>query len=454
MQIDGIASGLKTTELIDALIAVAAIPKTQVTTRITDRNTVISNLQSLNTALQAATDKARTAAAPASLSRMQATSSAETVTVTAREGARPFSTAIVVDRLAAAHAVVTAAGDASSFGGTFTLEAADGSRTEITPRGASAADLAAAINAAKTGVTATVVPGGRDPQGAPLSRLQITATVAGEKGSFVLYRGSAAEVAASTSVDVSTETGAAVIARGSDAGIRLFAGTAAEQVVTSSSNTFTDIGAGVDVTVRAISATPVTITVAPDASVPSEVAGAFVKDVAALLTRIDNGSRVTVAAPGKTSTLGVFTGDSTVRSLRTALAAAVQSPVDGVSASTIGISIDKFGALSFDAERFATAMAADPAGTQKLFSTIAARVQSTAAQYSDKYDGLITQRITGQQSEVKSWEKQVEAMDARLEIRRATLERQYSALEVRLSGLQSRSAWLGSQLAALTPPSK
>ncbi len=150
----------------------------------------------------------------------------------------------------------------------------------------------------------------------------------------------------------------------------------------------------------------------------------------------------------------MFTGDSTVRSLRAALASAVQSPVDGVSPSTIGISVDKAGALSFDADRFAAAMAEDPEAVQAVFAAVSARVQDTTAQYSDKYDGLVTQRITGQQSEVKTLEKQVERMDLRLDMRRATLERTYAAMEVRLSGLQSRSDWLTSQLSALTPSSK
>ncbi|MDU0344349.1 flagellar filament capping protein FliD [Microbacterium sp. KSW2-29] len=453
MQIDGLASGIKTKDVIDALINVAAIPKTLVTNRITDRNSVISNLQSLNTALQALTDKAKAAASSTSLARYTASSSSEAVTVVAGETARAFSTDIVVDTLARAHAVVTAAGDATAFGGTFSLVAADGSVTEVTGSG-SAAELAAAINAAKAGVTATVVPGGRDAQGAALSRIQITSTRTGAEGAFSLHRGTAAEVAASTSVDVATAPGAAVLAQGTDAVIRLFAGTAAEQVVTSASNTFTDVGEGIDITVGAVSADPVTVTVTPDAKAQSDAASAFVKEIATLLTRIDNGSKATVAAPGKTTTLGVFTGDSTVRSLRAALASAVQSPVDGVSPSTIGITVDKAGVLSFDADRFAAAMADDPEAVQSVFAAVSARVQATTTQYSDKYNGLVTQRITGQQGEVKTLEKQVERMDLRLDMRRATLERTYAAMEVRLSGLQSRSDWLTSQLSALTPSSK
>lgn len=454
MQIDGIASGLKTKDLIDALVGVAAIPKTLVANRIIDRTTIITNLQSLNTSLQGLVDKAKDAASATSLARYAATSSSDAVTVSAGTRARAFSTAVVVDALAATHSVVTAAGDETAFAGTFTLVAADGTTTEITPTGSAAADLATAITAATVGVSATVVPGGVDAQGAPLSRLQITSTQSGLAGTFTLHRGTAAEVAASASVDLSSEPGAAVLTRGADAVVRLFAGTGAEQIVTSASNTFVGLAEGIDITVAKVTAEPVTITVAPDAKAQSDSAAAFVKEIAALLTRIDNGSKATVAAPGKPTTLGVFTGDSTVRALRGDLARAVQSPVDGVSPSSIGLSVDKYGVLSFDQEKFARAMTDDPAATQAVFSAVSARVQTTTAEYSDKYDGLITQRITGQQSEVKSLEKQVERMDVRLGMRRATLERTYAAMEVRLSGLQSRSDWLTSQLAAMTPSSR
>ena len=153
---------------------------------------------------------------------------------------------------------------------------------------------------------------------------------------------------------------------------------------------------------------------------------------------------------GEKTTLGVFTGDSTVRNLRTALANAVQHPIDGVSPSSIGISINEKGVLSFDAEKFAQALADDPEKTQELFSGVAGRLEGVADTYSDKYDGLLTQRITGQESEVKTLKTQVERWDVRLEQRRATLERTYSQLEVQLSKLESQSSWLTGQLAALT----
>jgi flagellar hook-associated protein 2 len=452
MKLDGLVSGLKTSELIDALMNVSAIPKKLITTKIADRTAVITNLQSLNKSLQDLAATASTASGAHSLAAFTATASSESVTVSAGPRASAFSTGVVVDATAAAHSLVTAAAGSGTWGGTFTLVAADGTRTEVTPSGTGAADLAAAINGAKAGVMATVVPAGVGADGTPLSRIQITAVETGERGRFSLHRGTAAAVEAGTSTDAGTEPGAALLTSGRDARIRLFAGTAAEQTLTSPTNTFR-IGEDIDVTVSAVSTDPVTVVVALDTAAQSAAAEAFVKEVAALLTRIDNGSKATVGKPGEKTTLGVFTGDSVVRNLRTALAQAVQHPVDGVSPSTIGISTNEKGVLSFDKEAFAAALADDPEKTQELFSSIAARIGEVTGTYSDKYDGLLTQRITGQESEVKTLQTQVERWDVRLEQRRATLERTYSQLEITLSTLQKQSSWLSSQLQTLTPPS-
>lgn len=452
MKLDGLVSGLKTEELIKALMDVSAIPKTLITNKITDRNSIITNLQSLNTTLQDLAAKAKKAATPTSLAAFTATSSADTVTVTAGAKASAFSTAIVVDAVATAHSVVTAAAGDTAWGGTFSIVGSDGKAVELAPVGTGPQDLAKAINDSKAGVSATVVPAGKDADGKPLSRIQITSSETGAAGTFTVHRGTAAQVAAGTSTDLGAAPGAALLTQGADARIRLFAGTAAEQTLTSASNTVT-VGEGIEVTVTVASDDPVTVTVARDAKKQTATAETFIKEIAALLVRIDNGSKATVGKPGENTTLGVFTGDSTVRNLRGALASAVQHPVDGVSPSTIGITVSDKGVLSFDAEKFATALAEDPEGTQELFSAVSARLQDVTTQYSDKYDGLLTKRITGQEDEVKTLKTQVERWDVRLEQRRATLERTYAQLEVQLSKLQSQSSWLTSQLAGLSPSS-
>lgn len=451
LSLPGLASNLDTQAIIKALMDVHAIPRTLLSAKKDDKNFVISQLQSLNTSMQDLATKASAAARPEAFSPVLARASSDALTATAHPTASPFATDIVVDRLAQAHTVVTAA-----FSGwpddppVLTIENAAGERVQVTAASTSAADIARALTDAGVGISAVAVPAGFTPGDAPQHRLQITADETGAAGAFRVYRGDLAAVQAGLAPDLAAEPGAALLTAGADAQVRLWAGTPAEQIVTSASNTLTDLFPGVDVTVARVSAEPVTLTVAPDAAARAKTVGAFVTEVAGILARIAKGSTATVGgAPGETTTLGVFTGDSTVRALHNALTAAAQHPVDGVSPSTIGISVDKNGVLTFDEEKFTAAVTADPDAAAAVFAGVATRVDEVGRTYSDKYDGLLTARITGQESEVRALGEQMERWDVRLAQRRATLERTYARLEVMLSQMQAQSSYLESQLANL-----
>jgi flagellar hook-associated protein 2 len=451
LTLPGLASNLDTAEIIKALMDVQSIPRSLLSAKRDDKNVIISQLQTLNTSIGELATRAAALAKPDGLALFTGRSSSDAVTVAAGAGATAMSADVVVDRTAQAHTVVTGAVTAwPDDSPVLTLENAAGVRVQVAAASASLQDVARAISSAAFGVAATAVP--VQSGGTTMYRLQLTATETGAAGAFTVYRGDIAAVEAGTAVDVSSEAGAAVITTGADAQLRLWAGTAAEQVVSSATNTFTGLFPGVDVTVAKASATAVQITVDTDAGGRTKAAGDFITGIASILTRIANGSKATIAAtPGSATTLGVFTGDSTVRALRQALAESVQHPVDGVSPSTIGISIDRYGVLSFDAEKFEAALAEDPAATTALVSAVASRVQETAKTYSDRYEGLLTSRITGQESEVKAIGEQLERWDVRLEQRRATLERTYARLETMLSQLNSQSSYLESQLATLRP---
>ena len=455
LSLDGLVSGLNTTELIKAMMDVHSIPKNLLKSKIADKGVVISNLQSLNASLQDLAAKAKSASAPGAMAQFTATSSAKAVAVTAGAGATPGAIDIVVDRAAQRHSLVSAPLAAwPDDPPVITLQNSKGERVEVTAASASMQDVAQAINRAGFGVTAAAVRAGSAPDGTALYRLQLNAAEPGAAGSFSVLRGGIASVEAGTAVDILADPNAATVSTGTDAQLRLWAGTSADQIVTSPDGTFTNLLPGVDVAVSTASAEPVTITVTTDSAEQAKAHEAFVTQIAKILSGIDKGSTATVPTGGGDTTLGVFTGDSTVRSLRRSLADAVQHPVDGVSPSTMGISIDRYGVLSFDQERFSKALAEDPAQVAAVFSGLASRVQDVADTYSDKYDGLLTKRITGQQSEVDLLGKQVERWDVRLAQRKATLERTYAQLEVQLSRMQSQSSYLSSQLAALTPQQK
>jgi len=144
----------------------------------------------------------------------------------------------------------------------------------------------------------------------------------------------------------------------------------------------------------------------------------------------------------------VLSGDSATRGIQQSLTSALAYPVDGISPSEVGIVLGRDGAFTFEPEKFAAALASDPAKVQRVVSGLAERVAETATKISSPIDGSLTQKIKSQESFTKNLTEQVSDWDRRLATRRSGLERTYASLEVTLSGLQSQSSWLASQLAS------
>ena len=93
LSFDGLASGLDTTAIIDALMDVEAIPRTLLSAKSDDRRVVITQLQSLNTALQKLLSTAKDATGATALAQVKTSSSDPSVSVAARPGAATVSTA-------------------------------------------------------------------------------------------------------------------------------------------------------------------------------------------------------------------------------------------------------------------------------------------------------------------------------------------------------------------------
>jgi flagellar hook-associated protein 2 len=455
MAVDGLISGLKTTDLIDQLMQAEAVPQTLLKSKVATSTTYITAMQALNTKVAALADLATKTAKPAASDLHTATSSSTAVTATAGSGAVDGTIDFTVDKVAQSQVTVT--GPLTQWPDqppVLTFVAADGTMTQVTATSSSLADVAAAINKAGVGVTATRVAAGLDPStGQQLYRLQLSSTKTGVSGAFTAYRGAPADVTAGTATDLLSEAGAAQVRQAQDAQLTLWSGTGAAQTVTSSTNTFSDVLPGVTVSVTAVATSPVTLTVARDDKSISDVANSLVtslNDVFSYIAAKQAVATSTDSAGGTVVTAGAFTGDSTVRDADQKLLDAASAPIGGVSPSTYGISITSDGNMSFDKDKFQAALAADPDAVKAAVAAIAQRVADAATSASDKYDGTITTKITGEQSTVKGLSDQITDWDSRLADRRSSLEKIYSNLEVQLQQLQSQSNWLTGQLASLS----
>jgi flagellar hook-associated protein 2 len=444
------SSGLDVKALVADLMKVESIPQLQLQAKVKAQRNEITALQDLNTRLAALAKSAKDLTSPSALAQFKASSSSDAVTVTAKPAAGAGTIDLVVDSVAAAQKSVTAA-MSTAPGTLFTMTDAEGNRTEITAASSSLDDVVTALNAADTGVRALKVAAGTDPStGEKLYRLQLTATETGAANAFSFHAGTAAEVDAGTATDLLAAPGAATVTAAADTSVRLFAGTAAEQVVTSSTGTLTDLLPGVDVSVTKASANPVTISIAEDSEARTATVKDFVDSISAILSRISTLTKVTVGADGATSG-AVLAGESVVRSARQTLLNAATGPLDGKSLSTIGIEITRYGEISFDAEKLEAALAADPDAVTKTFNQVAGRVQDAADSLSDKYDGLLTTSIQNRETNAKRLDEQITRWDTRLEQRYNRLSAQFTAMEVQLAKLDSQQQWLTGQLNAMNP---
>ncbi|MCJ1713028.1 flagellar filament capping protein FliD [Microbacterium sp. M1A1_1b] len=453
--IDGLVSGLKTTDLINSLMSVESVPQTLLKNKVTTTNSFISSLQTMNSLVQTLASKAADAAKASSLDVYTGTSSSPGATVATGANAAPGSVSFTVGSTAAAQVGVTAAMATWSTGAQpVTITRADGTTTTVTPASGSLDDVASAITKSAAGVTATKVAAGTAADGTKLWRLQLTATSTGAAGAFTVHRGTADQVAAGSGTDVLAEPGAAVVRTASDASVTLWAGTAAAQTVTSASNTFTDLLPGVTVTVSQATTDPVTVTVARDTTKAQSVASGLVDAMNAIAKYYGSNTGVTnttsATSGTTTTTAGVLLGDATTRDAMQRLSSTMSAPVNGRSPSSIGISITKDGDFTFDPDAFQKALAADPEGTQAVVSGLATTVGAAATAISDKYTGSLTTAISGQQSVVKDLNDQIDRWTDRLASRKSALQTQYAALETNLSKLQSQSSWLSSQIASMS----
>jgi len=431
LSIDGLISGQDTTTLINNLIAVEAIPQTLLKGKVTAAQSYTTAVQGLNTQVATLADAATKAAKPASYDLYTATSSSSHVTATTSAGAAGGVLDVTVGRLAQNQVTVT--GPLAAWpDATLTLTNAAGKATVLTPASTSLDDVVAAVNAAGLGITATKVAVGADG-----FRVQFSSAAPGEAGAFTLTGGTVP----------TTQVKAA-----QDAKVTLWAGTTAEQTITAGTNTFTNLLPGLDVTVTAVSTTPVTLTVTRNDAAITKMAGGLVgslNDIFAVITNRSAVSTTTDSAGKSVTTAGLFAGDSTIRAVKQNLLTAASMPVDGHSPSEIGISITKTGTLEFNAEKFAAALAKDPAGVMKTVQEISGRVQAAAVTASDKYDGTLTATVTSGQSQVRTMGLEISDWDLRLTAKRSSLERVYTAMESRLGELKAQSSWLTSQINSL-----
>lgn len=313
---------------------------------------------------------------------------------------------------------------------TISLGAGDPVTVTIADGANTLRDIRNAINDADAGVLATIVRDGAE------WRLLLSAEESGLANTVnVSVSGTLDANLASASM---TETVTPADARFSVAGLEL----------TSSSNVVDDVLPGVTLNLRRATEAPVELSVGRDAEATRAALDEFVTAYNAM---IDLSAELS-AFNTETGTRAALNGDSTLRSIRGALPAALGADTGALwNAVELGLRSDRNGKLSVDEEAFAARLAEDqPEVLASLRGFGEALTQSIAA-YTDP-EGILANRTESLQSSLRSLELRREQLDRRMESVEARLVRQFTALDTMISQMQNTSAFLASRLATLPVP--
>ncbi|WP_431837561.1 flagellar filament capping protein FliD [Cellulomonas sp. Y8] len=439
--IDGLISGMKTSEIIDQLLAVEGNQQTLLASKRTGLQSVVTALQSLNTKVASLGTAATTALKAESWQATTATASSTAVTAVTSKDASPSSLTLTVDTLATSQSTLyTLPSSYTSGKPSFTLTVGGEEKT-IVASSPHIGDVVAAFNAEGTGVTASAVNVGTAD--APVYRLQLTGTSTGAENGFT--------VAATNANDGTSLTSQQLRAAG-DAKVTLWPGTPGQTEVTSASNTFKGLLTGVDLTVSKAGTDEVTVTVARNPSSMSKLASNLVTNLNAVLGDIADRTKATTGTAADGGSIlkgGLLAGNTAVRMLQQSILAAGTIDIGGKSPASVGIVVGRDGTFTFDEAAFTAAYAEDPVATQKMVQAVSTALETAATAASDSTKGTLTAQITSYQNEVSDLADRIADWDDRLATRRASLTRIYTAMEVSMSQMQSTSNFLSQQLAQL-----
>lgn len=348
-RVDGLVSGLSTSDLITQLLSLEKQPQVRLQASRTSANSAITAYQTINSKVDALRVAADALASPAAWGQAKATSSdPAAVAVTASASAQTASLDFTVERLATAHALVShgSVGSTASIvaSGPITITGADGTATEVPVGDGSLASVVAAVNASDTGVRAAAVKVGEG-----VYRLQLTAAATGTASAFT--------------VDLAGGTGplggADVLRAGVDARLVVGDPDGTHYEVTSASNTMSDVLPGVTFTLAKTGSVRVDVT-RDDAAIADKVQSL----ISAANAALEEIGRQTAYTPDA-ARQSVLVGDSTARRLADDI---LRSVTAGGSAAAAGVQLTRDGKLSVDRTKLLAALQDDPAAVTRLFA--------------------------------------------------------------------------------------
>ena len=442
----GLSTGLDTNAIIDQLLQIERQPTVRLENRKVEYGVRLDAIKQFDTMLEALQTKVGVLDSSRTLiSRTVSASSEDFLAATAGSSAAIGSYEVKVGRLAQVEKVVyegVADRSTTTFGtGTLVLNNdALGApvNIDIDATNNTLDGIRNAINAQTTehGVSASIV---NDGSGTPY-RLVLTGKAVSN---------------ANISLDASGLSGGAAFPV-KDAAVSRPAATALLQVdgitITSDTNTLTEAIPGL--TLDLTQADPDFDPSAPDWSVVTATTLNVTSDAAGIQTKVEE----FVAAFNdliKAAADPSLAGDSSVRSIMSALRGKFTNSAEGTGLFQLGIKSQRDGSILLDSAKLKDAIKDDLAAVESLLAGsvasdgIADLLKDALTSFTSATDGILASRQKSYDLTIHRIDREIARNEARLEVREKQLVAKFAALETLIGSLNSQSSYLTQQMTSL-----
>lgn len=456
----GLASGVDIQSIVSQLVALERAPLAPLQTQATKIQSKISVFGTLSSMMNSLGELGTKLADPNAFKLVKgASSNATAVGVTVATGTAPTAMSVEVQQLAKAQSTATLAvpkdtamgegslkitlGDWSS--GTFAAGSAPAVDITVGPGEDTLTQIAAKINAAGTGVTATVL---RDATG---ERLLMRSKDTGEALGFEM------QATDSDGVD-GTGLSRLAVQGGVASGVQITHGANALATINgiaieSASNTYKDGLPGITLQLSQVTTGPVEVSVSNDKEAMTKTIQSFVDAYNSLNDMLTS----TTGYNPDTKVAGSLQGDSTAVGLQNALRGMMRSATPGGAFTTladIGIEIKSGGKMSINSTKLGAALD-NPEAVQNLFN--ADNVDPTAQGFGEKLktftegfsgaSGTLTSRTESLRAAVTRNTREQDNVIARAARAETRYLRQYNAMDAMVGQLNSLNSFVTQQIA-------
>ena len=459
MQLDGLATGMDTTSMIDQLVALERRPIYNYQQEISEMEQTKGAWRDVNSRLDKLEDRTTDLKLSSTYNSRSASSSNEdVVTATASNDANEANYSVTVRSTAKIQRLggdgladsETAIKDLTGFGTIAAENTIQINGTDITINDTdNLNDISDKINNADAGVKASIVDNHlvleTNETGVE------NALIAGD--SFVDSNGVLESLGV---LDGGAITADIELQSASDAEIDINGITG----ITSSTNTFSEAVDGItfNISATAEANSTATISVAKDTGKATDAVQAFVDQYNSVMNFLDGKTEY----DEEEEKGAVLQGDSTAMRLQTRLRSLVSSKIkesgDFNALTSVGIEIDRDGVMSFDKSKFTEALDQSSGEVMSIFNGdsdtdsfdgMAVKMDSYLDQLLQSNTGLIPRRLDFYDTRIESLNEDIEDVERKVEMTRERYVEQFAAMESAISEMNQQMSWMQSQLSSL-----